>query len=233
MNNNSTHDKLLIVDFDKPLNFTFEGKAYTGYQGDSVASALYRAGVRVFSRSFKYHRPRGLMTLDGTSPNDMLTVEGVPNEHASTTLLKANLRVRGQNAWPSVRFDLLNIFDKASELLPVGFYYKTFIRPRVLWPLYEHMLRNAAGLGKIDPDPETFKEPYFDKAYAHAEVTVVGGGLAGMSAALTAAELGAQVTLVEKEASLGGHLRISDLGFTIGDWENFARIWSHRCKFIL
>lgn len=121
------------------------------------------------------------------------------------------MQVRGQNAWPSVRFDLMNIFDKASALLPVGFYYKTFIRPRVLWPFYENVLRNAAGLGRIDATPDAFEELYFDKAYTHAEVTVVGGGLAGMSAAWVAAELGAQVALVEREASLGGHLRISDL----------------------
>ena len=190
MDNKSTRNKHLIVDIDKPLQFTFDGKAYTGYQGDSVASALYRAGVRVFSRSFKYHRPRGLMTLDGSSPNDLVTVDGIPNVHASITPLKADMQVRGQNAWPSVRFDLLNIFDKASALLPVGFYYKTFIHPRAFWPLYEKVLRNVAGLGKIDPNPETYEEPYFDKAYAHAEVTVVGGGPAGMSAALAAAELG-------------------------------------------
>jgi len=219
MNDKTTHDKFLIVDFDKPLHFTFEGKTYTGYLGDSVASALYRAGVRVFSRSFKYHRPRGLMTLDGTSPNDLVTVDGVPNTHASTTPLQANMQVRGQNAWPSVRFDFANIFDKASAMLPVGFYYKLFIRPRALWPLFENVLRNAAGLGKVDPDPETYEEPYYDKVYAYAEVTVVGGGPAGMAAALAAAELGAKVTLIEKEASLGGHLRISDLQFSTGDWE--------------
>jgi sarcosine oxidase subunit alpha len=219
MNNKTTYNKLLIVDFEVPLKFTFDGKEYTGYLGDSVASALYRAGVRIFSRSFKYHRPRGLMILDGTSPNDLVTVDGIPNVHASTTSLRADMRVRGQNAWPSVRFDLLGIFDRASVLLPVGFYYKTFIRPRAFWPLYEKVLRNAAGLGNIDPDPETFEESYFDKVYAYAEVTVVGGGPVGMSAALAAAELGAQVTLIEKQPSLGGHLRISDFGFQIEDWE--------------
>jgi sarcosine oxidase subunit alpha len=221
MNNKTTHDKFLIVNFDKLLQFTFDGKAYTGYQGDSVASALYRAGVRVFGRSFKYHRPRGLMTLDGTSPNDMVTVDGVPNVHASTTALKENMQVRGQNAWPSAGFDLMNVFDKLGALLPVGFYYKLFIRPRAFWPQYEKVLRNVAGLGKVNPDPETYEEPYFDKAYVHGDVTVVGGGPAGMAAALAAAEIGAQVTLVEKEARLGGQLRISDLRFTIEDWGIF------------
>lgn len=224
MNKKMTHNKLLIVVFDKPLQFTFDGNTYTGYQGDSVASALYRAGVRVFSRSFKYHRPRGLMTLDGTSPNDLVTVDGVPNVHASTTPLGANMRVRGQNAWPSVRFDLMGIFDTASALLPVGFYYKTFIRPRAFWPLYEKVLRNAAGLGSVDPNPDSFEESHFDKTYAHAEVAVIGGGPAGMSAALAAAELGAQVTLIEKESSLGGHLRISDFGLPNPDLGYFQEL---------
>jgi sarcosine oxidase subunit alpha len=210
MNKNTPHNKLLAIDFGKPQGFTFDGKAYTGYQGDSVASALYRDGVRIFSRGFKYHRPRGLMALDGTDPNDLVTVDGVPNVHASTTPLRGNMQVRGQNAWPSVRFDLLGIFDYLSILLPVGFYYKSFIRPRAFWPLYENVLRNVAGLGSIDPEPDHFEEPYFDKVYDHAEVNVVGGGPAGMSAALAAAELGAQVALIEKEPSLGGHLRISD-----------------------
>jgi len=98
MDDKTTHNKLLIVDFEVPLEFTFDGKGYIGYQGDSVASALYRAGVRILSRSFKYHRPRGLMTLDGTSPNDMVTVDGIPNVHASTTPLQANMQVRGQPA---------------------------------------------------------------------------------------------------------------------------------------
>jgi sarcosine oxidase subunit alpha len=221
MNEKTTLNKLLVVDFDKPLEFTFDGKRYTGYQGDSVASALYRAGVRIFSRSFKYHRPRGLMTLDGTSPNDLVTVDGFPNMHASTIPLQSNMQVRGQNAWPSLRFDFLKIFDKASALLPVGFYYKTFIRPRAFWPLYENVLRNAAGLGKIDATPETIQESLFDKVYAHAGVTVVGGGPAGMAAALAAVELGAQVTLVEKETSLGGHLRITDFRLQISDWKIF------------
>ena len=220
MNNKTTHNQLLAVYFDKPLGFTFDGEPYTGYQGDSVASALYRAGVRIFSRSFKYHRPRGLMTLDGTSPNDLVTVDGIPNVHASSMPLRENMQVRGQNAWPSLGFDLMGIFDTASALLPVGFYYKTFIHPRAFWPLYEKVLRNAAGLGSIDPDSDTFEESYFDKVYAHAEVTVVGGGPAGMSAALAAAGLGAQVTLIEKEPSLGGRLRISDFGFQIEDWGN-------------
>ncbi len=164
------------------------------------------------------------MTLDGSSPNDLVTVDGAPNVHASSTPLRENMQVRGQNAWPSVRFDLMGIFDTASALLPVGFYYKTFIRPRAFWPLYEKVLRNAAGLGSIDPDPDTFKESYFDKEYVHAEVTVIGGGPAGMGAALAAAGLGAQVTLIEKEPSLGGHLKISDFGFQIVDLGVFQEL---------
>ncbi len=213
----SSHDPYLIVDFDTPLRFKFDGKEFTGYQGDTVASALYRAGVRIFSRGFKYHRPRGLMTLDGSAPNDLVEVNGAQNVHASTAQLEAGMQVRGLNAWPSLRFDLMSVLNMFSAFLPVGFYYKTLIRPRWLWPFYESVLRNAAGLGKIDPDPDKIKETRFEKTYAHADVTVVGGGPAGMAAALAAAQSGAQVTLIEKEPRLGGHLRISDFGFQIAD----------------
>jgi len=214
-----TQDKYLIVDFDTPLKFRFDGKEFTGYEGDTVASALYRAGVRVFSRGFKYHRPRGLMTLDGTAPNDLVEVNGVPNVHASTTQLEGGMQVRGLNAWPSVRFDLMGILDTFGAFLPAGFYYKTFIRPRALWPVYESVLRNAAGLGTIHPNPDNFEESRFDKTYAHADVAVVGGGPAGLAAALAAADAdaGAQVILIEKESRLGGHLRISDFGIQIPD----------------
>lgn len=217
----SPHNKYLLVDFAFPVKFTFDGEEFTGYQGDTIASALYRAGVRVFSRGFKYHRPRGLMTLDGSSPNDLVEVNGTPNVHAGTMQLEANMKVRGQNAWPSVRLDLMGIIDKLSAFLPVGFYYKTFIRPRTLWPLYEKVLRNAAGLGKIDPDPDKIEEPHFDKVYAHADVTVVGGGPGGMSAALAAADLGAQVILIEREPRLGGHLSISEFEISNADWDFF------------
>lgn len=210
----SAKDAARVVNQAKSVEFTFDGRKYAGYQGDTVASALYRAGVRVFSRSFKYHRPRGLMCVNGSCPNCLVNVDGTPNVRACTTRLESGMQVKPQNAWPSLKRDILAINDKLDRFLPVGFYYKTFIRPRSLWPVYESVLRHAAGLGLVDPDPDRFQEPYYDKVYRHIEVTVVGGGPAGMSAALAAAELGAGVILVEENPELGGHLRyqISDLG---------------------
>ncbi|HEX6303480.1 MAG TPA: 2Fe-2S iron-sulfur cluster-binding protein [Anaerolineales bacterium] len=197
----------IIVDATQNVIFTFDGKEYSGFQGDTLASALYRAGVRVFSRSFKYHRPRGLMCVSGACPNCLVNVSGTPNERACMTPVKDGARVTSQNAWPSLETDLMSVFDRLDAFLPVGFYYKTFIRPRSMWPLYEKVLRNAAGLGEIDPSPHAAEEKDYDKHYRHAEVTVVGGGPAGMSAALAAAALGARVILIDENPHLGGHLR--------------------------
>lgn len=200
-------ESLLSVDTTQKVTFTFDGKEYSGYKGDTLASALYRAGVRVFSRSFKYHRPRGLMCVSGACPNCLVNVNGTPNERACMTPLKEGLKVNSQNAWPSLDTDLMAVFDRLDAFLPVGFYYKTFIRPRAMWPLYETVLRHAAGLGEIDPSPQGREHSYYDKQYRHAEVTVVGGGPAGLSAALAAAGLGARVVLIDENPDLGGHLR--------------------------
>jgi sarcosine oxidase subunit alpha len=123
------------------------------------------------------------------------------------TPVEAGMAVRSQNAWPSLTHDVMAVFDRLDRFLPVGFYYKTFIRPRAMWPAYERVLRRAAGLGAIDPDPHRFQVPYYDKQYRHAEVTIVGGGPAGMSAALESAERGARVVLIDENPELGGHLR--------------------------
>lgn len=196
-----------LIQHDVRIPFKFQGQSYSGYDGDTIASALYRSGVRIFSRSFKYHRPRGLMTLDGSSPNDLVHVNETPNVHASVTPLVRGMEVSGQNAWPSLKFDVMRVFDFFSPLLPVGFYYKLFIRPRAMWPVYEKILRNAAGLGRINPEPALPHGKGFDKSHLHADLTVIGGGPAGLSAALAAAEQGIPVTLVEKNPWLGGHLR--------------------------
>jgi sarcosine oxidase subunit alpha len=203
----------------QPVEFTFDGRKYTGDAGDTIASALYRAGVRVFSRSFKYHRPRGLMCVNGSCPNCLVNVNGTPNVRACITRVEPGTAVKSQNAWPSLEHDMMAINDRLDRLLPVGFYYKTFIRPRFMWPVYETVLRHAAGLGIIDPDPHRFQETYYDKQYHYADVTVVGGGPAGMSAALAAAGAGARVTLVELNPELGGHLgyQTYELPPAIGD----------------
>lgn len=196
-----------VIDRSRTIDFTFDGQPYIGFAGDTIASALYRAGVRTFSRSFKYHRPRGLMCLSGACPNCLVNVNGTPNARACMTQVQAGMQVRSQNAWPSLEHDLLAVTDRFDRLLPVGFYYKMFIRPRRLWPAYETVLRHAAGLGTIDPDPDRVQMRHYDKQYRYAEVTVVGGGPAGLSAALAAADLGAQVILIDENSMLGGHLR--------------------------
>jgi sarcosine oxidase subunit alpha len=198
-----------VIDRAETVEFTFEGRKYTGYRGDTIASALYRAGIRVFSRSFKYHRPRGLLCVSGCCPNCLVNVDSTPNVRACITRLEPGMQVKSQNAWPSLEHDLMGINDSLDRFLPVGFYYKSFIRPRSLWPVYETVLRHAAGLGVIDPDPERSQERYFDKQVRFADVAVVGGGPAGMAAALAAAGLGAQVVVVDENPQLGGHLRYS------------------------
>lgn len=207
MSSETTTTKTTNVDHQTCVEFRFDGRRYLAYEGDTIASALYRAGVRSFSRGFKYHRPRGLFCLSGACPNCLVNVNGTPSVHACMTSVEEGMIVESQNAWPSRERDLMSVVDKMDRLLPVGFYYKTFIRPRALWPVYETVLRRAAGLGVVDPDPDRFEESYCDKQYRHTEVTVVGGGPAGLAAAVEAADLGVHVLLIEEHPYLGGHLR--------------------------
>ncbi len=200
-----------VLDRQKVLTFTFDGKAYTAFEGDTIASALAAAGVTTFSRSFKYHRQRGLLCVAGNCPNCLVQVADEPNVRSCTTPVRPGMAVSSQNAWPSLDRDVLSLAQLADRFLSAGFYYKAFMHPRALWPLYERALRHAAGLGEIKPDS---KPGYFDKVYKHADVTVVGGGPAGLSAALAAAKAGAQVLLMDAEPALGGHLRyaVQDVG---------------------
>jgi sarcosine oxidase subunit alpha len=202
----------------------FDGREIPIRDGDTIATAIYRAGVRVFSRSFKYHRPRGLLCGTGRCANCLMQVGPTPNVRACVTPAQAGLEVRHQNAWPSLEHDLLAVNDRLSFLLPPGFYYKTFIRPRRFWPLYEGVLRRAAGLGRIDVgyDPDE----RYDKVHRHTDVLVVGGGPAGLSAALAAAEAGADVILADEQDALGGHLRWEHRAPTAPD-ETVARVERH------
>ncbi len=136
------------IDRSRELRFEFAGKPVRAFEGDTIASALFASGQRVFSRSFKYHRPRGLLCCSGTSPNCMMRVDGVPNVRTCVTPLHEGANVEAQNFWGSLDHDLLTLTDKVGgPFTPVGFYYRTMIRPRRLWPLYEKVLRNLAGLG--------------------------------------------------------------------------------------
>src|SRR5712692_10997478 len=130
-----------FVDRSRRVTLRFLDTPIEAYEGETIAAALYASGQRIFSRSFKYHRPRGLLCVAGRCPNCLMNVDGVPNVRVCVEPARNGAQVRSQNAFPSIERDLLNVFDKVDRLLPVGFYYKTFIRPRRLWPVYERVLR--------------------------------------------------------------------------------------------
>ena len=197
------------IDRSDPVVFEFNGREVRGFRGDTVASALYADGTRLFSRSFKYHRRRGLLCCSGNCPNCLLTVGDEPNVRACTRALQPGMQVRSQNAWPSLGFDLLSVLDRLHWLMPVGFYYKAMHRPKALWLLGRQLIRRVGGLGSIDINAAHDHE--FSSRNMRADVAVVGGGPAGMFAALSAASAGANVVLVDDQPALGGHLRFSGL----------------------
>ena len=192
----------LRVEPKKKLAFTFQGKRYDGMAGDTLATALFANGVRIFSRSLKYHRPRGLYSLDGECSNCLVEVDGIPNVRSETTLLKAGMTVRPQNVVGTPERDLMSVIDKFDRLMPAGFYYHYFHRPYRLWPFFQNRLRKAAGLGRIKPT--TRMKGVFDEIYPNADVCVIGAGPAGMHAALAAADQGLRVVVLEARPWAGG-----------------------------
>ena len=194
------------IDRAREIAFEFDGAPARGFEGDTIASALYASGRRVFSRSFKYHRPRGLLCCAGQCPNCLVSVDGDPGVRACTEPLREGMRVEHLNAIPSLDRDALSIVDVIGRpFTPPGFYYKTFKRPRRLWPLYERALRHAAGLGRA-PTKRPERRWRTDYRRRHADVLIVGGGPAGLAAAARAAQLGADVVLADEGNELGGHL---------------------------
>ena len=195
-----------LLDRSTTVAFEFDGKRVEAYEGDTLASALYATGRTTFSRSFKYHRPRGLLCVAGRCPNCLMTVDGVPNVRACTELVRQGMIVRHQNAWPSIDRDFVSILDKMDRFMPVGFYYKTFHRPKLLWTITQPIIRRVAGLGSLEVDspPET----HYNYQHQHTDVAVVGGGPAGMSAAVEAANYGARVSIIDDQSTLGGSLRL-------------------------
>ncbi len=187
------------------IEFEFDGHRVRAESGQTVAGALHAAGEHIISRSFKYHRPRGLLCMSGRCPNCICTVDGTPNVRICTQAAKPGMVVKSQNAWPSVKFDLLRIFDKLHRFMPVGFYYKRMYKPRWMWPVWEKIIRRIAGLGTINR--EHGAEGVYDKQNLFTDVAVIGGGLAGLNAALAAADAGVTVTLIDEQPALGGHLR--------------------------
>ncbi len=219
------------VDREKPLSFRFDGRSYTGLQGDTLASALLANGVHLVGRSFKYHRPRGIFAAGSEEPNAIVTVSrgggrSTPNLRATQVELYDGLAAESQNRWPSLRCDVGAITDILSPLFSAGFYYKTFMGPGFLpsnwaWTkIYEPIIRHAAGLGRApaSPDPDRYTS-----RYVHCDVLVIGAGPAGLSAALAAAEAGAQVILCDEQSEMGGSL-LSETDAAIGNKP--AQIWA-------
>ena len=194
-----------LLDRSRTLSFRFDGKTCEAHPGDTVASALLASGRSIFSRSFKYHRPRGLLCVSGNCPNCLMNVNGTPNVRTCMQPVQDGDEVKSQHCWPSPRWDLLSLIERLDALMPVGFYYKTLIRPRLMWRLAEPVIRRLAGLGSLKHS--TGKAPHYEHQHQHTDVAVVGAGATGMAAALAAAEAGAQVVLVESESELGGRLR--------------------------
>ncbi len=197
-----------VLDRTATLTFGWNGRSFPAYAGDTIASALAACGERVLSRSFKYHRPRGLLTASHLDPGGTVQVADEPNVRAGHRLVRDGMDVRSQDTWPSLQFDVKAANDLVARFLPAGFYYKTFMRPAWLWPAYERVLQRFAHGGEISPaaaaeDPD----PRYDHRHCHPDVLVAGGGPAGMAAAVAAARTGAAVMLVEEEHALGGHLR--------------------------
>ncbi len=192
-----------LIDRTKPLSFTWNGDRMHGFEGDTVVSALLANGVDVFGRSFKYKRRRGVLSATFHDPNCTFQVGDEPNVRGAHRRLAAGMDVRAQNVWPSLRFDVRAVNGLIGPILSAGFYYKTFMKPQRLWPMYQRVLGRFAAGGVVQAAPS---HDYFDKRYMHTDVCVAGGGPCGMAAAIAAAEAGARVLLVEEEYELGGHL---------------------------
>jgi len=192
----------LRIDPSQKRSLNYRGKSYQGVAGDTVATALFANDVRIFARSLKYHRPRGLYSLDGECSNTCMDVDGIPNVRTENTLLKDGMVVKEQNVKGSANRDWMAFMDKLDWAMPAGFYYKTMHKPASIWPVAMKQVRKAAGLGVISADYQM--KGQYDELFLKAEVTVIGGGAAGMSAALAAAESGRRVVLLESRPHLGG-----------------------------
>jgi len=196
------------IDRNQPIRFSFDGKEFGGFAGDTLASALMANDVKLVARSFKYHRPRGIFSAGPEEPNALIALRGGARQEANTRATVAELYdglvATSQNNWPNLKYDTQAINQLIARFIPAGFYYKTFMGPFAntkIWMIFESVIRKAAGMGtathQADPDR-------YERASAHCDVLVIGGGPAGLGAALTAAETGARVLLVDENPVLGG-----------------------------
>jgi sarcosine oxidase, subunit alpha len=209
-----------FIDETKKIEFKFNGKTYYGFKGDTLASALLSNDVHLVGRSFKYHRPRGIMTAGSEEPSGIVQINDntaftEPNVRATEIEIYDGLEAKSQNCWPSVNFDIGGINNFMSPLLPAGFYYKTFMWPANFWEKYEYIIRHSAGLGKspTKPDPDIYEHKYI-----HCDVLVIGAGIAGIMAAKTAAKNNLKTLLLDEKNEIGGstiyqnsnHIKIND-----------------------
>lgn len=206
-----------LIDRTKRMSFSWNGTKLYGYEGDTLASALLANGKTLVGRSFKYHRPRGIVASGAEEPNALVGLgEGArfePNQRATTTEMFDGLKAASQNHWPSLEFDVGAINKGLSRFFPAGFYYKTFIHPRAAWKhVFEPVIRHSAGLGKA---PKAKDADRYEHFYAYVDVLIVGGGMAGIAAALEAGRTGAKVLLIEQTPQLGGRVLVDDV--FIGD----------------
>ncbi len=212
-----------VIDRETTVSFTFNGKQFMAHAGDTLASALLANGQTLVGRSFKYHRPRGIMASGAEEPNALVNMgQGdrfEPNQRTTTTEVFEGLTATSQNHWPSLEFDIGAINNKVPRLLPAGFYYKTFMKPQWAWKhLFEPIIRQSAGLGSAPKEADADRYEYF---YAYVDVLIVGGGMAGLAAAREAGASGAKVLLMEQTANLGGRLSVDSAsidGKPSDDW---------------
>ena len=212
-----------LIDRTHRVSFSFDGKQISGFAGDTVASALLANDIRLMGRSFKYHRPRGVLTAGSEEPNALMTIgsgaQQDPNVRATVQEIYSGLEVRSQNAWPSLSFDAMGINNLLSPFFAAGFYYKFMMWPKPLWEkFYEPLIRRAAGLGGLS---EHHNPDRYDRAWAHCDLLVIGGGPTGLMAAMTAAKSGADVILVDEDSLLGGRLNAETHeidGMPASDW---------------
>ncbi|MGB3279655.1 MAG: 2Fe-2S iron-sulfur cluster-binding protein, partial [Pseudorhodobacter sp.] len=196
------------VDRLSPVRFRFDGQDYQGFKGDTLASALLANGVKLVGRSFKYHRPRGVLTAGSEEPNALVEIieerQKTPNVRATVQEIYEGMEAKSQNRWPSLKYDLLSVNDLAAPFLSAGFYYKTFMWPRAFWErIYEPIIRRAAGLGSLSGRHD---EADYEKAFAFCDLLVIGAGPAGLAAALQAGRAGADVILADENPEMGGRL---------------------------
>ena len=224
-----------LINRSKAIKFTFNGKVMTGFEGDSLAASLLANDQMLMGRSFKYHRPRGVVASGGEEPNALMNLgaEGhfEPNARATTTETFGGLTATSQNHFPSLEFDVGAINSKLARFLPAGFYYKMFIHPRSFWKhVYEPIIRKSAGLGRA---PKARDSDKYEHYYHFCEVMIVGGGIAGLQAAKSAAATGVRVLLVEQTAHWGGRAPVDGAtidGISAEDWVHETVVALSACE---